>query len=104
MKQFKNQAEAHAYFTECNLATLEVLLMKKSSSKSSISRQRSICINMLSWVDNNHIGTDNPRLVKIMKDVNKMASEQLTPATVDTFYRNIELSIDKHISIYFNLL
>lgn len=37
----------YAYATECNLATLSSLLMKKSSPKSEVQRQRNICTEML---------------------------------------------------------
>lgn len=40
-------AQSYAEATEWNLATLSSLLMKKSSSKSEIRRQTSICLKML---------------------------------------------------------
>lgn len=36
-----------AYATDCNLATLSSLRMRKSSAKSDISRQTNICLRML---------------------------------------------------------
>jgi len=36
-----------AYATECNLATLSSLLLKKSSPKSEVKRQTNICCRML---------------------------------------------------------
>lgn len=46
MRSF-NLAGEYAYATECNFATLSGLVLKKSSAKSEISRQRSICLRML---------------------------------------------------------
>ncbi len=39
--------DEYVYATECNLATLDTLCMRKGSSKSDIRRQTSICARML---------------------------------------------------------
>lgn len=44
-------ANEYAYATEVNLATLESLLLKKSSAKCDIRRQRDICRRMLGVCD-----------------------------------------------------
>jgi len=46
MRSFDLAGE-YAYATECNFATLSGLVLKKSSAKSEIKRQRSICLRML---------------------------------------------------------
>lgn len=47
MAPFNNTNQALIYFTDVNLATLESLVLRKSSSKSDIRRQTSICLSML---------------------------------------------------------
>jgi hypothetical protein len=44
-----NLANEFAYATECNLATLSGLLLKKRSPKNEIERQTNICLRMLVW-------------------------------------------------------
>ena len=70
------------YYTECNLATLEHLQMKKSSSKSEIKRQTDICngmLNALGFID----GFDSeiarhlqcPRVAGIVKSAHAAATK-----------------------------
>lgn len=47
MRTFAKLADNYAHATECNLATLAMLLDVKRSSKHSIERQQSICLTML---------------------------------------------------------
>ena len=47
MRAHVKLADDYAEATECNLATLEVLLLRKRSSDSDRRRQRAICFRML---------------------------------------------------------
>jgi hypothetical protein len=65
--------QAHAYFTECQLATLFHMAMTKSTAKSALQRQRSICLKMLEWVDVDaatHIYRDSGRVIELIKTAN----------------------------------
>ena len=48
MKTFQSAEQALAYYTECNLATLERLQSKSRTPKCDIERQQSICDGMVS--------------------------------------------------------
>jgi hypothetical protein len=57
-----------AYFTECNLATLEGMRLRKSTSRYDLSRQQNICNDMVSVckelnADCKHL----PRLKELLK-------------------------------------
>jgi hypothetical protein len=47
MRTFPKLADSYAYATECNLATLSMLVGIKRSSKHAIERQQNICLTML---------------------------------------------------------
>lgn len=48
----------YAYATECQLATLGMLMDRKSSSKSDIQRQKNICVRMLGVCKANEADVD----------------------------------------------
>jgi len=92
--------QAHAYFTECQLATLAHMAMLKSTSKSSLRRQKSICLKMLQWVDGDSaakIHRDCGRVLDILKDAKKGTSSQLTPVTAKTSQAQLEAALDREI-------
>jgi hypothetical protein len=47
MMGYEHLCEKFAYFTECNLATLEGLESRKSTSRSELKRQKEICMKMI---------------------------------------------------------
>lgn len=84
-------ANALAYATECDLATLSGLLLLKSSSKSSIKRQRSICLKLLEncgavyeWIDWGHAyRPKNHRVQDILDASGKGPVEKKTQPSVE---------------------
>jgi hypothetical protein len=50
MKNMQTLEGRFIYFAECQLATLEMLEMRKGTSKSDLRRQKSICDEMLEIV------------------------------------------------------
>jgi hypothetical protein len=65
-----NIEQAHAYFTECQLATLFHMAMVKSTAKSALSRQRSICLKMMEWVNGDEaakVHRDCGRVLELLK-------------------------------------
>ena len=55
MSEFYTMEDALAYFTECNLATLEHLRLLKRTSKSERQRQANICKSMVAACRDFHI-------------------------------------------------
>lgn len=49
--QVRDTSGALAYLTDCTLATVSDLAMKKSASKSELRRQISIAQNAIDWMD-----------------------------------------------------
>ena len=74
---YKYTLEKFAYYTECQLATLDGLKMRKSTSKCELKRQQDICDGMVQVVksglcDINNVDINNvditklPRLKKLL--------------------------------------
>jgi len=81
--------QAHAYFTECQLATLAHMAMLKSTSKSALGRQRNICINMMGWVNGDaaaKIHRDCPRVLGLLRDKKEFGGiEKAIDAEIERF-------------------
>lgn len=70
-----NIEQAHAYFTECNLATLEHMATIKRTAKSDISRQRNICLQMLKWIDGDQAAVHAQHCGRVLKALADAAGE-----------------------------
>lgn len=57
----RNAGQALAYITDCTLATVCDLAMKKSRSKSEFSRQKSIAQKAINWMQQMHIDFSSTR-------------------------------------------
>ena len=55
------------YITDCQLATLETLALRKSSPKSEFERQFSIYKKCVDWVLQNNLDYHGTRIVQIVK-------------------------------------
>lgn len=67
----RNANEALAYLTECTLATVEDLKMKKSASKSETARQIAIAQKGVDWCKFENIDLSFVKAIRVADMINK---------------------------------
>jgi len=68
VKRLSNAVDMVKYLTDCTLATVDSMAMKKSSPKLEYQRQRDIAQTGVDFIKNNNIDPSGTRVAEIIRD------------------------------------